>query len=68
MLRITGETADVFGELAAKLTEAGRGADFRIEHLWLAAQAVQRKFTLLTANAKDFQDIPGIKLLAVRAP
>lgn len=66
LLRITGETAEVFGVLAAKLTQAGRGPDFRIQDLWLAAQAVQRNFTLLTANAKDFQDIPDLRLVAVR--
>ncbi len=62
LLRITGETAEVFGRLAAKLTQSGRGAEFRVQDLWLAAQAVQRNFTLLTDNAKDFQDVPGLKL------
>ena len=62
LLRITGETAEIFGELAAKLTQTGRGSDFRVQDLWLAAQAVQRELTLLTANAKDFQDIPQLKL------
>jgi predicted nucleic acid-binding protein len=36
--------------------------------LWLAAQAMQRKLTLLTANAKDFQDIPGLKFIVVNIP
>lgn len=66
LLRITGETADVFGTLAGNLTSAGRGADFRIQDLWLAAQAVQRDFKLLTANAKDFRDITGLQLIEVR--
>ena len=65
LLRITGETAEVFGVLAAKLKRAGRSAEFRIQDLWLAAQAVQRDFTVLTVNAKDFQDVPGLKLLTV---
>ena len=65
LLRITGETAEVFGVLAGRLMQSGRGPDFRIQDLWLAAQAVQRKFTLLTANAKDFQDIPDLKFLVV---
>lgn len=68
LLRITGETAEVFGTLAAALTQAGRGHDFRVQDLWLAAQAMQRKFTLLTANAKDFQDIPGLKFIVVKIP
>jgi hypothetical protein len=66
LLRITGETAEVFGVLAAKLSNLGRGVDFRIQDLWLASQAVQRDFTLLTANARDFRDIPGLKLIAVK--
>jgi predicted nucleic acid-binding protein len=65
MLRITAETAEVFGILAGRLTKSGRGHDFRIQDLWLAAQAVQRKFTLLTANAVDFQDVPNLKFLVV---
>ena len=68
MLRITAVTAEVFGILAAKLTQSGRGHDFRVQDLWLAAQAVQHRFTLLTANAKDFQDIPNLKLVAVKIP
>ena len=68
LLRITAETAEVFGVLAAGLTQSGRGRDFRVQDLWLAAQAVQHKFTLLTANAKDFQDIPNLKFVVVTLP
>jgi predicted nucleic acid-binding protein len=65
-LRITAETGEVFGVLAAKLKKSGRDADFRINDLWLAAQAIQRDFSLLTLNAKDFADIPDLKLIALR--
>ena len=65
LLRIGAETAEVFGALAARLAKSGRGHDFRIQDLWLAAQAIERKFTLLTANAKDLRDVPGLKFLAV---
>ena len=68
LLRITGETAEVFGVIAAKLTRLRRGADFRIQDLWLAAQALQRNFTVLTANAKDFRDVPGLKFVEVKQP
>lgn len=68
LLRITGETAEIFGVLAAELRRNGRGSDFRVQDVWLAAQAIQRDFTLLTANAKDFQDIPGLKWLSVPLP
>lgn len=68
LLRITAETGEVFGELAAKLMRLGRAHDFRVQDLWLASQAVQRDFTLLTANEKDFGDIPGLKCAEVRIP
>jgi predicted nucleic acid-binding protein len=68
LLRITGETAEVFGMIAAQLSQTGRGADFRIQDLWLAAQSIQRDFTLLTANEKDFKDVPGLKLVGVKVP
>ena len=68
LLRITGETAEIFGTLAARLTKAGRGSGFRVQDIWLAAQAVQRKFKLLTANAKDFEDVPGLQFVVVRVP
>jgi predicted nucleic acid-binding protein len=68
LLRITSEIGEVFGTLAAKLTQAGRGADFRIQDVWLAAQAIQRDFTVLTSNAKDFEDVPGLRFLVVNVP
>lgn len=55
LLRITGETGEVFGALAAKLRQTGRGADFRVQDLWIAAQAIQRDFTVLTSNEKTLK-------------
>jgi len=68
LLRITAKTAETFGVLAAMLTRTGRGADFRVQDLWVAAQAVERDFTVLTANARDFEDIPDLKWVAVKLP
>jgi predicted nucleic acid-binding protein len=65
-LRITVDTAEVFGSLAAALHRSGRGAGHRVNDLWLAAQAVQRDFALLTSNPKDFEDIPRLKLVTLR--
>jgi predicted nucleic acid-binding protein len=65
LLRIGPETAEVFGALAAKLAKGGRRHDFRVQDLWLAAQAIERKFTLLTADAKDFRDVPGLKFVVM---
>jgi predicted nucleic acid-binding protein len=67
-LRITVETAAVFGTLAANLKKSGRAADHRINDLWLAAQAIHRNCTLLTSNPKDFADLPGLRLVALRLP
>ncbi len=67
-LRITTETAEIFGILAAKLKKSGRDADFRINDLWLAAQTIQRNFILLTANPKDFTDIPELKTVSLSIP
>lgn len=65
LLRIDARTGQVFGRLAAALEKKGRGAEFRIQDIWLAAQAVQRGFALLTTNAKDFVDVPGLKVVAL---
>ena len=64
-LRITLETAEVFGSLAARVKKAGHNSNVRINDLWLAAQVIQRDFKLLTSNPRDFKDIPGLKMVAV---
>jgi predicted nucleic acid-binding protein len=58
-------TGEVFGHLAAQLRRQGRGEAFRVMDLWLAAQAVQRKFRLLTLNERHFKDIPGLNLVVL---
>jgi predicted nucleic acid-binding protein len=68
LLRIDHGTGEAFGRLAAHLRRQGRGAEFRIMDLWLAAQAVQRQFKLLTFNARDFKDIPDLKLAVLPQP
>lgn len=62
-LRIDEETGAIFGSLSARLRKAGRGADFRIQDVWIASQAIQHGFLLFTANSSDFSDIPGLQLL-----
>ena len=64
-LRITVQTAETFGMLAAKIKKARRDPYVRVNDLWLAAQAIQRDFRLLTSNAKDFADIPGLKMVVL---
>lgn len=62
MLRIDGETGEIFGSLAASLKRSGRGHLFRIQDLWIASQAIQNSVSLLTFNVNDFRDIPGLDL------
>jgi len=67
-LRITVETGETFGMLAAKLRKSGKDPHVRVNDLWLAAQAVQRDFRVLTSNAKDFADIPGLQMVVLKMP
>jgi hypothetical protein len=67
-LRITVSTAETFGRLSARIRKAGRDPRVRINDLWLAAQAVEREYRLLTANAKDFRDIPDLQMTVVKLP
>jgi len=54
--------------LAAKLKKARRDPNVRVNDLWLAAQAIQRDFKLLTSNSKDFKDIPGLQMVVLPLP
>ncbi len=63
VLHITEETGLVLGPLVYSLTVSGRATKHRIQDLWIAAQAIQHGFSLLTRNAKDFSDIPGLDLV-----
>jgi len=65
-LRITFQTAETFGMLAAKIKKAGRDPRVRVNDLWLAAQAIQRDLRLLTSNGRDFADIPGLKIVVLK--
>ena len=62
------ETGDTFGMLAAKLRKSGKDTHVRINDLWLAAQAGQRDFRLLTSNAEDFADILGLQMVVLPRP
>jgi len=63
LLIIDDGTGLIFARLAADLKKSGRGSSFRIQELWLASQAIQNNFFFLTKNKKDFEDIPGLKLV-----
>lgn len=62
VLRIDETTGEIFGSLAAQLKTSGKAHRPRIQDLWLASQAIQHGFTLLTRNLRDFEDIPGLQV------
>lgn len=66
LIPIDAGTAEVFGELAAHLAGGTRRRHrTRVQDLWLASQAVQHDLKLLTRNAGDFRDIPGLDLILI---
>jgi len=65
LLPIDGNTGDVFGGLAAEIRRAGRHPRYRVQDIWLASQAIQHGYRLLTRNRRDFEDIPGLDLLVI---
>jgi predicted nucleic acid-binding protein len=66
ILRIDETTGEIFGALAAQMKAMGLQHRHRVQDLWLASQAIQHGFTLLTFNEKDFIDIPGLSLKVMR--
>lgn len=68
ILVIDEATGVLFGKLAAQLKLARKDPHYRIQDLWLASQAVQNGFKLLTQNEKDFFDIPGLDLVLFPKP
>ena len=67
ILPIDGASGEIFGQLAAKLTQQGRGSPaHRVQDIWLAAQAIQHKLRLITYNRKDFDDVPGLDVQVLR--
>jgi predicted nucleic acid-binding protein len=66
LLPIDSDTGEVFGQLAAQLKVAGRSPRQRVQDLWLASQAIQHSYRLLTRNKSDFEDIPGLDLVSYK--
>jgi predicted nucleic acid-binding protein len=65
VLRIDETTGEIFGSLAALLKQNGKTHRPRIQDIWLASQAIQHGFTLLTRNVRDFADITGLQVATV---
>lgn len=66
-LGVTKHTAAAFGVLAASVKRSGRSPRPRYNDLWIAAQAIEHGYVLLTLNTSDFADLPGLRL-ATLAP
>lgn len=67
ILEITKQTAASFGVLCASVKQSGRSPRPRYNDLWLAAQAIEHGFELLTLNIKDFVDLPGLRLASLKS-
>jgi predicted nucleic acid-binding protein len=62
-LGVSKHTASAFGVLAAAVKQAGRSRRPRYNDLWIAAQAIEHAYALLTLNASDFANLPGLRLV-----
>ena len=65
VLDVTARTASTFGFLAAFLKQTGRSPRTRVNDLWIAAQALENDFALLTTNLKDFEGLPGLRVVGL---
>ena len=67
ILEISRHTAAAFGVLAAAVKQTGRSPLPRYNDLWIAAQAIEHGYALLTLNASDFVGLPGLRLITLSA-
>ena len=67
MLDISKHTAEAFGLLCASLKQAGKSPRPRYNDLWIAAQAIENSYVLLTLNSKDFANMPGLQVKVLNA-
>jgi len=65
VLQISRHTAAAFGVLAAAVKQSGRSPRPRYNDLWIAAQAIEHNYVLLTSNPNDFAYLPGLRLAAI---
>jgi predicted nucleic acid-binding protein len=66
VLDISRHTAAAFGVLSASMKQAGRSPRPRVNDLWIAAQAIEHNYLLLTSNSADFDNLPGLRLASLR--
>ena len=63
VLDVTSLTASAFGILAAFMKQSGRSPRTRVNDLWIAAQAIENDYAVLTANPRDFAGLPGLRVV-----
>jgi predicted nucleic acid-binding protein len=63
ILDVSKHTAASFGVLAAAVKQSGRSPRPRYNDLWIAAQAIEHGYALMTLNANDFAGLPGLRLV-----
>jgi predicted nucleic acid-binding protein len=64
-LNLSKHTASAFGVLCATIKQAGRSPRPRYNDLWIAAQAIEHSYALMTLNTEDFSGLPGLRLVTV---
>jgi predicted nucleic acid-binding protein len=64
VLDVSSLAASAFGILAAYMKQSGRSPRTRVNDVWIAAQAIENDYALLTANLKDFQGLPGLRVVS----
>ena len=67
ILNVSKDTASAYGVLAAAVKQAGRSPRPRYNDLWIAAQAIEHGYALLTLNTGDFAGLPGLRLVPLSA-
>ncbi len=60
--RLKPVRASAFGILAAFMKQSGRSPRTRVDDIWIAAQAMENDYALLTANLRDFEGLPGLRV------
>lgn len=63
VLEVSKHTADAFGMLAAVVKRTGRSPRPRYNDLWIAAQAIEHGYAILTLNSEDFTNLPGVQVM-----
>lgn len=66
VLQVTRQTASAFGVLAAAVKKVGRSPRPRYNDLWIAAQAIENGYALLTLNSKNFEKLPALRVITPR--